>query len=123
MRLRLLAIAALMAGSLCAADPELLSLVPPDAQLLGGWNVEQMMLSPLGQYIQSQAQQQATSEIEKMAEKTGFDVRRDLKEILIATTGLPKAAAPLFLVRGNFNIPKIVEAATAEGQATDTYNG
>ena len=123
MRLRLLVAVCLLAGSAFAADPELLSLVPPDAQVLAGWSVEQAMLSPLSQYLQAQAPPQATAEIQKLTEQTGFDFRHDLKEVLIAISGNTQNPSPLILARGNFNIAKIIEAAVADGEALESYSG
>jgi TonB family protein len=126
MRLRLIAAAAILTGSLFAADPELLSLAPPNSQLMAGVNVEQLMLSPLGEYLLAQDQQQSGAGLGMLMEKTGFHPTRDLREILVATDGQFGAGAGsvVILVRGTFDIPKILEAAHAEGGATvETYKG
>jgi len=51
----------------------------------------------------------------------GFDPRRDLREILVSSTGqLGSGGAGVFLARGAFDVPKIIEAA---GAISDTYKG
>jgi TonB family protein len=121
MRLRLLAAAAVLAGSLFAADPGLLGLVQPNSQLMAGVNVEQAMLSPLGQF--TLAQQLPDNELKKLIVAAGFDPRRDLREILVSSTGQPGATGGIILARGTFDVPKILEAAGADGATTETYKG
>lgn len=122
MRLRLLAapiVLAALAGSLFAADPGLVSLAPPDSHAMAGINVEQVVLSPLGQYF---SRQQPDSGMQKIIDTTGFDPRRDVREILAATSGEPSNSG-VVLVRGTFDVPRIVEAATANGGTVETYKG
>ena len=57
MRLLLFLAVPVVAGSLYAADPGLLSLAIPDSQFMAGVNVGQVMLSPLGQYGLAQTSQ------------------------------------------------------------------
>lgn len=123
MRLRLLAAAVVLAGSLFAADPELLSLAPPDSQVMAGINIEQVSLSPFGQYLLTESQQQADAGLQKLAEATGFDPRHDLKEILVAANGQPGSKSGIVLARGTFDVPRIVEAAVASGGTVATYKG
>lgn len=122
MRLRLLAAATLLAGSLMAADPELLSLAAPDSQVIAGINVERALLSPLGQFGVAQATQASGNDLQKMIELTGFDPRRDLREILISAKGQPGNGSVLMLARGAFDIPKIMAGIPGGGTAV-TYKG
>jgi hypothetical protein len=122
MRLRLLAaplVLVLLVGSLFAADPGLLSLAPPDSNAMAGINTEQVLLSPLGQYF---SRQQPDPGMQKLIDTTGFDPRRDVREILAATSGQPRNSG-IVLVRGTFDVPRIVEAATANGGTVETYKG
>jgi TonB family protein len=123
MRLLPFAAATVLAGSLFAADPELVSLAMPDTQVMSGVNVEQAMLSPLGQYLQAQAGQLSDNGLQKLIETAGFDPRRDLREILMASKGQPGSNSGIVLARGTFDIPKILDAARAAGTAIDTYKG
>lgn len=123
MRLRLLAAAIVLTGSLLAADPGLVSLALPDTQLMAGVNVEQLMLSPFGQYLQAQAGQLSDNGLQKLIDTTGFDPRRDLREILVSSSGMPGNGSGLMLARGTFNVARILEAATADGAIVETYKG
>ena len=49
--------AAILTGSLFGADPELVGLAMPDTQVMAGVNVEQVKLSPLGQFLLAQIPQ------------------------------------------------------------------
>jgi TonB family protein len=123
MRLHLLAAASVLAGSLFAADPGLLSLAVPDSQVMAGVNFEQVRLSPLGQYSLAQTGQLPDASMEKLLEAAGFDPRRDLRELLVSGSGQPNGGSAIFLVRGAFDVPKIVEAAGAGGSTIETYKG
>lgn len=122
MRLHLLAAATVLTGSLFAADSGLVSLAPPDSQVMAGVNVTQVMLSPLGQYLPP-AGQAPDAGLEKLMEAAGFDPRRDLREFLVAASQKRGSGSAIMLVRGTFDVPKIVEAAQAEGVTVETYNG
>jgi TonB family protein len=124
MRLRLIAAVTILTGSLFAADPELLSLAMPDTQVMAGVNVEQVMLSPLGQYLLAQDEKGSAGGLGNLMEQTGFDPRRDLREILVAFNGQPgSAGSVVFLVRGTFDVPKILDAGRAEHATIETYKG
>ena len=122
MRLRLFAAATVLTGSLFAADPELLSLAMPDSQVMAGVNVEQVMLSPLGQYLLTQTGPASDAGLQRLIETAGFNPRRDLREILVSSNGLPGGSG-IFLARGTFDVPKILEAAQAYGATVQTYKG
>ena len=108
------------AGVLHAADPGLLNLVMPDAKILAGVNVSQVLASPFGQFliVRLQTQDQHLSDI---ITKTGFDPRRDLIELLLASNGAQSNASHLTLARGTFNPNQIAAAATAAGASSEIY--
>src|SRR5215467_11736565 len=101
-------------GVLSAADPQLLNLVMPDAKVLAGVNVEQAKGTQFGQYVLNQLQTHDT-EMQKLIAATGFDPRRDVREVLVASDGAPQSKRGLALARGNFDIAKITATATAHG--------
>lgn len=109
-----------------AADPQLLSLVMPDAKVVAGVNVDQAKTTPFGQYVLSQVQTQ-DPEMRKLETLTGFDPTRDVRELLVASNGLSGATKAsqtgLFLARGTFDPNRITTAATADGGVTETYKG
>ena len=124
MRLVAFAAAMILGSSLYAADPELVSLANPESQVMAGVNVEQLKLSPFGQYLLSQAASKLAPEVQAFIDKSGFDPRRDMREILLSSSGQPGSnSSVLFLVRGTFDIPRILEFAGATGAATETYKG
>jgi len=124
MRLLVFAAATILTGSLYAADPELVSLAPPDTKVMAGINVEQVRLSPLGQYLLAQNAQAPDIGLQKLIATSGFDPRQDLREILVSSNGQQGAASSsLALARGTFDVPKILEAARAFGATVETYSG
>jgi hypothetical protein len=109
-------------GALSAADPQLLNLVMPDAKVLAGVNVEQAKGTQLGQFILNQLQTH-DAQMQQLVTLTGFDPRRDVSELLVASDGVAGSKTGLALARGNFDIAKITAAATLAGAATEVYNG
>src|SRR5262249_29143789 len=107
MRLYLLAAAAVLSGSLRAADPGLLSLVPAETRVLAGVSVDKLASAPIGQYLLALIDREPDPQLQKIIENTGFDPRRDLHEVLVAASGAPNGA-PLILGRGTFDIPRII---------------
>lgn len=122
MRLHLLAAATVLTGSLFAADPGLVSLTLPDSQFMAGVNVTQVMLSPLGPYL-AQNFWMPDQNLQKLLQSAGFDPSRDLREILVSANGFTGSSSGIFLARGTFDIPKILETARAEGASIETYKG
>src|SRR5258708_1364807 len=112
--------------SASAADPQLLNLLMPDAKVVAGVNVEQAKGTQFGQFILNQVQT-TDGDMQKLIALTGFDPRRDVRELLVATSGAPQTAAQnqtgLALAKGNFDVAKITAAATAHGAATELYGG
>jgi hypothetical protein len=106
------------AGTLPAADPQLMKLVMADVKVMSDVNVLQAKLSPFGQFLLSQME---SSRIEQFAAETGFDPRQDLIELLVVSNGAPGAANSLALASGVFNPAKIATAAAAAGATQETY--
>ena len=109
------------AGLSSAADPQLMNLLMPDAKVIAGVNVEQARNSPFGQFLLSHVQNGDTV-FAKLTATTGFDPRRDLSEVLMATLGQPGQQG-LVLARGTFNSEQVLNAATAAGHTVEAYNG
>jgi hypothetical protein len=107
-----------------AADPQLLNLVMPDATVVAGVNVEQAKTTPFGQYVLSLIQPN-DPHLKEIADLTGFDPTRDVREVLVASNGTPGGTqhSGLALARGNFDPARIVAAATSKGAQTEVYNG
>ncbi len=107
-------------GVLPAADPTLLNLVMPDAKVLAGVNVQQAKGTQFGQYILNELQSH-DAEMQKLVTLTGFDPRRDVIELLVASDGVPGGKTGLALAKGTFNVAMITAAATMAGVTTEAY--
>jgi hypothetical protein len=107
-------------GVLLAADPVLLNLVSPDAKVVAGVNVEQAKGTQFGQYILNQMQTN-DAHLQQLVALTGFDPRRDVRELLVSSDGNPQSKTGLALARGNFDVAKITGAATQHGAITEVY--
>ena len=109
-------------GALSAADPLLLNLVMPEAKVLAGVNVEQAKGTQFGQFVLDQLQTH-DAQMQQLVAMTGFDPRRDVSELLVASDGAAGSKTGLALAKGNFDIAKITAAATVAGAATEVYKG
>jgi len=104
-----------------AADPQLLNMVMPDAKVMAGVNVEQAKTSPFGQYVLQQIQPN-DQHLQDLLTLTGFDPRRDVNELLVASPGDNNPKTGLALARGSFDLNKITAAARAGGGTVETYS-
>ena len=100
MKLALFSCVVLAAG-LCEASPRidnvLIRMVPPGATGLVGAHMDQITGSALYQKMMAQ---QKLPQLDQFARETGFDPRRDVREILSATTD----NGTVLLARGKFNV-------------------
>src|ERR1022692_1265779 len=126
MKLRFLTICcflgALASQTWAAADPELMKLVMPDAQVVSGINVDSIMLTPFGKFFLSQLPP-ANDGMNLFLTVTGFDPRRDIHEIVMASQGDPQKKTGLLLLRATYDGTRILSLLQSEGQKTDTYRG
>jgi hypothetical protein len=67
-----------------AADPALLQMVLPDSQVIAGLEVTQAKSSLFGQYVLSHLSVN-DNKLEEFTSETGFDPRKDVTEIVIAS--------------------------------------
>lgn len=118
----LFALLTLAAAAVAAADPTLLNMVPADAKIISGVHVDQSKSSPFGQYVLAQMHSDDPG-MKKFVTATGFDPRRDLNEIVAATSGTTDAPQFVVLGRGIFNPSKILSTAKAAGVLPSNYNG
>src|SRR5450755_468196 len=107
---------AIQATAFAAADPGLVRLVMPDAKVIAGLEVQQTKNSLFGQYVLSHMQVEDAG-FKKFIAQTGFDPRRDVTEIVMASNWEQATPQSRWLVaaRGSFNLPQIVGAAKANG--------
>ncbi len=105
-------ILAVLAHSLPAAsiDSVLIQLIPPDSTFLFGAHMDQLRTTPLYQKLVAQKK---LPQLDQFAAETGFDPRRDVRELLAASNG----KETVLLARGNFHIGNI------QGVTRSTYKG
>jgi hypothetical protein len=83
-------------------DNVLAKLVPADAQSLFGARMEQLKTAPLYTKLLGQ---QKLPQLDSFADETGFDPRRDVRDLLVASNGRPNTS--VLLARGTFHIAEI----------------
>lgn len=105
-----------------AVDPALVNLVMPGAKVVSGLDVRSAKVSPFGQFLLRQMEKDEKGFQELLA-ATGFDPRRDLHELLFASTDPQVKASGLVLALGNFDTVRIVSGLKAQHAAVSTYRG
>lgn len=111
-------------SSFAAVDPGLLALLPPSCQTVAAIDVESSRSSSFGQYVLNQMSQHEDS-FQELVQKTGFDPRRDLQSLVIASMppDSPGHSKNLVLARGVFDQALISSQATAKGMVQQTFAG
>jgi hypothetical protein len=94
----------------------------PDAKVLAGVNVEQAKGTQFGQYVLNQLQTH-DAHMQQLVALTGFDPRRDVRELLVASDGVPGGKTGLALAKGNFDAARITAFAIVQGVVTESYSG
>jgi hypothetical protein len=106
-----------------AADPQLMNMVMPDAKILAGVNAASARTSPFGQFVITKIGMLG-QEPQKFIAATGFDPLQDVSEVLAASAADPAKPGGILLVRGNFNVDKLVTAVTGHTNVqVGTYGG
>src|SRR5437763_1883327 len=114
---------ALVQATALAADQGLLSMVMPDAKVIAGIHVESGRNSLFGQYVLSHMQLDDEN-FKKLMAETGFDPRRDLTEIVLASNWAADANGRwLLLARGFFNAARIASSVKASGGSVAEFQG
>jgi len=118
----LLISAAFSAGA--AVDPALLALVPSGARVVSGIQLDQARSSDFGQYLLRRIDAEDQS-FREFSDETGFDPRRDLNEIVFASTGGADQAESRFAIvaRGSFDPVRIRAKAKSAGAVIQHYRG
>jgi hypothetical protein len=119
-----LASAFLVSGSAAfAADPQLMTMVMPDARIMAGMNATKARSSPFGQFVVSKVSLLG-AQMQPLITATGFDPFQDVSEVLCATAADPSKQTGILLVRGNFNPDKIGALVTGRsGVLVEPYDG
>jgi len=115
----LLTFFSLAATTQAAVDPALLKLAPPEAKVLYGIQVQATLASPFGQFALSHL---PTNAVTRFAAATGFEVQRDLQEVVVASSASDGSDA-LILARGTFPSDKFIALASVSGATVYDYHG
>lgn len=121
--LTLAAIPLFSCAALAGVDQGLLNLVPAGSKALSGVQIDKSKDSPFGQYVLGRMLIGGSSGFDGFIQSTGFDPRRDVQELLFATTadtGRPRIAV---LARGYFDAAKIKATALSHGSQIENIQG
>jgi len=124
MKLRCFAVSltCLLASAASAADPQLVKLIMPDARVVSGFDVNHIKVTAFGQFFLAQLPASDAS-FNEFTTLTGFDPRRDVQEVLMASQGDPKKKSGVVVVRGAFDSARVLALIKAQGQPIENYNG
>ena len=122
MKTVVLSLAFAMAG--LAADQELVNMLPAGARVVAGMNMSQSLSSPFGRYLLSQMKTDDDG-LRKFIDLTGFDPRRDLRELVVANYdgANPAKGQTLVVARGNFDAARVRAAFLKDNGRSETFNG
>ena len=112
----------LAAGALMvsAADPALVNMIPADAKMIAGIDVDRAKNSAFGQRLMAQIREDEKG-LQEFIEATGFDPRRDMREVVVA--GSDEKKHGVVLIRGTFDMAKIRATLLAKGAKPTAYQG
>lgn len=113
---------AVFTAILPGADQALLGLVPAGAHMVSGLDIDRARDSAFGQRILNEIKQEDAG-FQKLVEQTGFDPRRDLRAVVMASSGAPGPGNALVAVRGTFDISRITRLAETQGAQSSLYKG
>lgn len=126
--LALTLVSASIGGRALAVDGSMLNLLMPDAKFITGVDVERTRNSPFGQYFLKQMAAHESG-LRRFVEMTGVDPRRDVFEVVMASSAigassaLSAGAGSMVIVRGSFDPSKLTQMAGAHGSPATSYNG
>lgn len=101
-------------------DRSLVALLPPNATSLVGVDVERLKRTPAWRYWEDQSLRSRDTHFDEFTRETGFDPRRDVQELLVASTGEKQFVA---VARGTFNVPAMTRLLKEKKATVETYRG
>ena len=123
MKLQIAAMTALcVVAPAMAADPGLLQYLPADSKSVAGIYVDRAIGSPMGLFLQAQGLTDIP-ELQKFITATGFDPKRDLREVVVASSDPQGHKNGLVIARGQFDIAQIGALASMKGSSKESYEG
>jgi hypothetical protein len=121
---RLLTALILTAALAAAADPVLLGLLMKDPRFVAGIDIDRAKASSFGQRMLAEVKV-GDKDLEAFLVATGFDPRRDLREVVVASKGekATKDEQHLVVARGVFDTARIAQYAQEKGLVAAPYKG
>lgn len=117
---------AALALSGLAADSGLVQLLPANPRVVAGIHVDQSISSPFGRYLLDQMKDD-DAEFRRFVDLSGFDPRRDLREVIVAnyasTNPESKKERVIIAAKGSFDAARIRTAMLNEGAKIGQYLG
>lgn len=109
-------------------DRNLVALLPANATTLVGVDVDRLKGTALYRHIEAESQKgPGNSQFDNFTATTGFDPRRDVRELLVASwvdAAAKNQSQFVAVARGEFNVTAIGNEIKKEGKATSqTYRG
>jgi hypothetical protein len=107
-----------------AVDSRMLNLLMPEPEVVTGADVERLKASSFGKYVLSMMQLEGR-EFDSFVAMTGFDPRRDLREVLMAADSASSESPGkgILVLRGVFDETKITALASVHAGLVTSYNG
>lgn len=120
---RLALVGVCVVSPVLAVDTDLLRYVGPDTKEIAGVYVDRAIGSPLGTFLLSMAGPE-NRDLTTFITATGFDPRRDLREVVLASPGRAQTQKQgLIAARGTFNGAQLGALAVLSGGQKESYNG
>lgn len=116
----------LSAMAALGADASLANLLPGGPRMVAGLNMSQSVNSPLGRYLLQQMKDDDQG-LRKFIEATGFDPRRDLRELIVANYDVAGAGVSkqhtLVVAKGNFDSVRVRTALLKDHTVSQMVGG
>lgn len=112
----------LAAGTCLAADPALLNLIVRDPKVVAGIDIQRARNSPFGQKIVASLKGD-DPDFQKLLNATGFDPRRDLREVVLSSNAGNAEGRGLIVASGTFDAARIGRYIESEGGTSTAYRG
>lgn len=111
---------ALAALAAPAADQALVNLAPAEAKMIAGIDIDRAKSSAFGQQLMAKMREDEKG-FNEFIEATGFDPRRDLREVVVA--GTEGKDSGLVAIRGAFDLARIRALLESKGAKPAAYRG
>jgi hypothetical protein len=105
-----------------AVDPVLLDKVMPEAKVLAGADLSRSAGVPSWRFLLAQIGS-SDRQLEVFTQLTGLDPLKDLREILIASSGEAEDGGSLVLARGSFDLKQVADRAAQSNSVSYSYKG